>query len=119
MRNLQILLLSLMGLMLGACQQTPEAVVEEEGIPVVCIVGKAEAFYIANGPRFSNIDALIGYLKQNYDRIILRETDTPVPFAEKLASIFSGNGISVEKYVYLYPPPEPEKEPAEVLTFEL
>ncbi len=122
MRIIQMLFLLAAGLVFAGCRAPAEDMeyVEEPAVPVVCIEGKAEAFYIANGPRFDNLEALIRYLKLNHDRITLREMDSPVPFAEKLVGIFSANGITVKDYLYLYPPPDPsreKKESGETLTF--
>ena len=118
MKFTHILLLALLGATLAGCRHQ-ETFVEEpepETAPIVFIDGNAEAFYIKNGPRFENADSLIKYLKNNYNRIVLRETDKPVPFSEKLVKLFDQNGIAVEEYIHLYPP-EQKKQSEESLTF--
>lgn len=123
MKFTHILLLTCLAVTLAGCRQQDAAIEESEpeSTPVVFIDGNAEAFYIKNGPRFENVDSLIPYLKKNYNRIVLRETDKPVPFSEKLVRIFTQNGVAVEEYISLYPPAEkkqPEKkQPEESLKF--
>ncbi len=118
MKFTHILLLTCLAVMLAGCRQQETSIeeLEPETTPVVFIDGNVDAFYIKNGPRFENVDSLIKYLKKNYNRIILRETDKPVPFSEKLVRIFTQNGVAVEEYISLYPPSE-KKQPEESLKF--